>query len=354
MNQVVLKKLLEVKDYPCVSILLPTYRTAPDNQKNGIRIRNLVREAEERLLNEFQKREINPLIEKMQALANNVDISRTHDGLGLFINKDFAEKVDLPFRVRERVIIDQTFATRDIIKAVNRGTRYYLLAITAHNARLMSCFREQAEEVTDGFPIENDMEFAQFNLSDLSREKKKKLKEFFNNVDKRVLETIKKDPEKLVLAGVEKNLSLYREVADNKEIILTHLTGNFDNTSAHDLGRKAWPLVREKMQEIRSEALKELHKAVGNGKYASGLPQVWNLTSQGRTSLLLVEEDYQQPAKLENENTITLLEKSQGNGTMEDAVDEVAELALSKGGRVLFVENGSLKDHDKIASILRY
>ncbi len=354
MNQIVLKKLMEVNDYPCVSILLPTYRTAPDNQKNAIRIRNLVREAEERLLGEFPKRDITPLIGKMQALANNIDISRTLDGLGLFISKDFAEKVDLPFRVRERVIIDKAFATRDIIKSVNRGTRYYLLAITAQKARLMSCFRDDAVEISDGFPVENDMEFAQFNLSDLSREKKKKLKEFYNNVDKRVLEIIKKDPEKLVLAGVEKNLSLYREVADNKDIILTQLSGNFDNASVHDLGKKAWPKVKEKMQEVRNEALEDLNKAVSNGKYASGLSQVWNFTSQGRTGLLLIEEDYHQPAKLENQNTLTFLHKPQGNGTMDDAVDEVAELAINKGGRVLFVENGSLKEHEKIAAILRY
>jgi len=41
-------------------------------------------------------------------------------------------------------------------------------------------------------------------------------------------------------------------------------------------------------------------------------------------------------------------------GVMEDAVDEVIENVIAKGGRVVFVNNGSLEKYNRIAMILRY
>jgi hypothetical protein len=39
---------------------------------------------------------------------------------------------------------------------------------------------------------------------------------------------------------------------------------------------------------------------------------------------------------------------------MDDAADVIVEEVLQKGGRVVFVPDGSLKDHSRVALILRY
>jgi len=39
---------------------------------------------------------------------------------------------------------------------------------------------------------------------------------------------------------------------------------------------------------------------------------------------------------------------------MDDAVDETITMVLDKGGQVVFVEDGELALHDRIAMILRY
>jgi hypothetical protein len=58
MNRSDLRQLQGVNEYPSLSILLPTHRTAPDNQQDPIRVKNLVAEAKNRLLGEFSQREI--------------------------------------------------------------------------------------------------------------------------------------------------------------------------------------------------------------------------------------------------------------------------------------------------------
>ena len=39
---------------------------------------------------------------------------------------------------------------------------------------------------------------------------------------------------------------------------------------------------------------------------------------------------------------------------LDDAVDELVNIVLDKGGKVVFVENGALEAHSRISLILRY
>jgi hypothetical protein len=45
---------------------------------------------------------------------------------------------------------------------------------------------------------------------------------------------------------------------------------------------------------------------------------------------------------------------SEGPSLLDDAVDEVIVKVLELGGRVVFVDDGSLAQHSRIALILRY
>lgn len=42
-----------------------------------------------------------------------------------------------------------------------------------------------------------------------------------------------------------------------------------------------------------------------------------------------------------------------GRVSVEDAVEELAELVLHRGGDIVFVPNGSLEKHQRIAATLR-
>ncbi len=59
-----------------------------------------------------------------------IDYRYALDGLAIFVNQDFARKFYLPFPVRERVSIDESFATRDLVMAMNRAPRYWVLALS--------------------------------------------------------------------------------------------------------------------------------------------------------------------------------------------------------------------------------
>ena len=60
-----LNALKKVNAKNCVSIILNTHRTAPDNQKDVITLKNLIKEVEERLMNSLDKKEAQSIVESL-------------------------------------------------------------------------------------------------------------------------------------------------------------------------------------------------------------------------------------------------------------------------------------------------
>lgn len=355
MERNLLKIIKNQVEYPNVSILLTTHKTAPNNNQDAMVLKKLSKEAERRLKTEFDKKLISGLLSRLKKIVSSIDIRHNLDGLAIFVNNSFEKVVRLPFPVKERVIIDDSFATRDLIRAINRGINFYTLSISAGFVRLFEAHRDNFSEITEGgFPFANPYPRGS-NLEESTSLKETRLKEFFHLVDKSFTQIYNQHPMQMVIAGVEKNISLYRDVTDPGRKIIAQIEGNYDHTSPHDLARIIWPDVKSSMEERRRKVLGKIEEAMGRKKVVTGLEEVWKLALQGRGRLLVVEEDYQQAAQISNNgNSVSIVSGQGAPGITDDIVDDIAENVVSTGGKVVFTDNGSLRKYKHIALILKY
>lgn len=361
MNRHDISLLQAIQGYPALSILLPTHRTSPDNKQDPIRVKNLATEAVDRLQQEFSKREVQPLLDNLDAIVRDIDYRYTLDGLAIYVNNDFVRKFYLPFPVKERVSIDESFATRDLVMAMNRSPRYWVLVLSEKPTRLFEGARDTLVEITDyGFPMVHSGPGGEAALPGgfgvrKSAYRDEYSRKFFREVDAAFDEVAKDDPLPLLVVGVDRHISFFNEVTSHGSLIAGAALGNYDHLSAHDLGKLLWPLVLEKMEERRQELLGELDAAVGAQRSASTLGEAWLQAQMGRVATLLAEEDYHQPARVsENGLVLTLVDEVGGAGVLDDAVDDLVELVLQKGGQAFFFGNGALASHGRVAAILRY
>ncbi len=361
MNRSDVQLLQSVRGAPAVSILLPTHRAYPANQQDPIRVKNLVSEATSRLLAQYKKREIEPLLARLEALAAEIDYRHTLDGLTLFVSRDFALKFYLPFPLHERVVIGDGFATRDLVFALNRSLRYWVLALSENATRLFEGMRESLEEIAEGgFPLAQEGPGATEPLPGgfgirRSAYRDEYDRQFLRQVDETFGRLTAADVLPLAVVGVERNLALFQEVSRHRNLIIATMTGSHDKTPASELAQLVWPGVREGLARQRQAMLGELEKAVGARQSASGMQAVWRAAQEGRGATLLVERDFHYPARVEAEGlTLTPADDPAAPGVLADAVDDMIETMLAKGGRVVFVENGALEAHRRVALILRY
>ena len=354
-----LKELQSMVSVPALSILLPTYRNFPDNKKDPIRVKNLVDDATERLSKEFSQREIEPLLLRLETLAADINYNHTQDGLALFVNHDFAKKFYLPFPVPERVVIDQTFATRDLVYGMHRNLRYWVFLLSQNATRLLAGTGENLEEVfDDNFPMQMTGPAATQPIpySADTAYVDDRHRRFFQQVDRAFATYAQDEPEPLplILGGVDRQISFFKEVSEYKGAIAGTLTGNFDRATVSELAPDIWEIAQSVRQQRHDDALKALEEATGQQKVVSTIEEVWRLANDRRGKVLLVEKNYHVPAVVTENGGLEVVKEPGGTNVMDDAVDEIIETVLLKGGEVELMDEGELSNHQKIALILRY
>lgn len=360
MNRQELLKIQRFNSYPSVSILLPTFRSAPDNRQDPIRVKNLIKQTVARLSQEFSPREFQSLIGEIEKLEASIDYQHALDGLALFASKDFSGVYYLPFPVQERVVIDHTFATRDLVFALNRSTQYWVLSLSEKFTRLYSGTRDHLVELKgNSFPMVFEGPGGTEPMPggygvEKSSYLDERHKNFFREVAKAFGKTAGPEPAPLVLAGVDRFIAFYNEVCDHPQIIAGTLTGNHDHTPLSELSRPAWEMMEKHQTRFHTQLLEELDSMAAAKKHAGGIDDCWKAAREGRVARLLVEDDFMYPAILGQNGTLSPVADSTLPGVIDDAVDELLEAVIAKGGRIYFLKKGLLSGFGSIAAMLRY
>ena len=356
-----LKKIQSIHDDPCISILMPTHRQHPENKQDPIRLKNLIKEVEKRISNELSGPETKSLVNKLNKLSETIDFQYLLDGLALFVSKNHEYKFIFPFPVKERLLIDRTFATRDLVFAINRSQPYYVLLLNDKMSRVFLGVRDNIDEVTsNGFPVYNKfvqmIENAELqHTNDRLQENVEKDKNYLREVDRELRKINNEKEYPVIVAGVERTIALFKEVTRYPENIVTSIKGNYDKIPVSELPGLVWPKAKEEFSRRQSEELNKLNEAEGQKRSASGIDEVWKLAVEGRAAEIVVELNFHFPAKLDSTGMqLISVDTSDKIDTMDDAVDELIETVIGKGGKVYFVKNGELEKYGRIAAILRY
>ena len=355
-----LKRIQSQNDYPSISLLAPTHRSAPANKRDRIVVKNLAAKGLTRLHGEFKKREVASLVQNLNKLIDKVDWAHTLEGLALFAGKDSATAIYLPFKVKARIVIDATFATRDLVFTLNRAPRYRVLVLTEKPARLFEATTNVLTEVTDKpFPMVHVGPGGASKLPggqgiNRSAVRDESHRQFFTKVDGALAAIQKEDPLPVVVVGVDRYLAFYQEVTKSPDAIVGLVAGSHDDPKPSALGKLVWPVFKAGATLRRTRALVRLNEAVSLNRHASGIDQVWRAAHDNRCQTLLVETDFEYPADLAPDGDRLLPYTGRGAAALDDAVDELIEKVIARGGEVFFYEPGSLDLHQRIAAVLRY
>jgi hypothetical protein len=355
-----LKRLQSHRDYPSISLLAPTHRTSPANKRDRIVVKNLATKGLDRLYGEFTKREVSALTQNLNKLVARVDWKHALDGLALFASRDEATAVYLPFKVKPRVLVDASFATRDLVFTLNRAPRYRVLVLTEKPTRLFEATTSVLTEHTaKPFPMVHTGPGGASRLPagqgiNRSAVRDESHRQFFRRVDDALAALQKEDRLPLVVVGVDRYLAFYQEITKDAGAIVGLVAGSHDKPSPSRLGKLVWPVFKGGMTLARTKALVRLGQAVSINRHASGIHQVWRAAFDKRIQTLLVETDFHYPADLSPDGNRLVTYTGVGPRSLDDAVDEVIERVLTDGGEVFFYDAGVLDVHQGIAAVLRY
>ncbi len=353
-----LEKLAVEQNTPCVTISMNTHRTHPDNAQDEILLKNLLKEAEERVVSEFGKREVAALLEKISSVSEAIDVNHNLDSLHIYLSNDTQEIVKSTWPTHENAVhISDTFAVRSLIKANNRSEEYLIVLLSQNSATLYEAMNDSiTKEINnDDFPFaENKHYNTNHNGGSDSKHLDDLVREFLNVVDKALVKVHQETGLNCVVICTEENYSRLMQVADLPNVYIGYDNIDYNNVAPHQLVKQSWEIVKELQHQKRADAIEEMKTAVAHGSVLTDLQEIYQAAIDGRGDLLIVHQDFGQPVMMTSDRTFDIVTDNTEHEVIDDITSKIAWEVLSKKGRVVFTAQDELDDLGQIVLKTRY
>jgi hypothetical protein len=371
--------LIDERGNLCVSMFLPTHRSGPETRQDPIRLKNLLRQAEERLRNNGLRRaDAKTFLEPARKLLDDrVFWQHQSDGLAVFASPKTFHSYRLPFSFTELVVVTDRFHVKPLLPLLSGDGRFYVLALSQKQVRLLQGTRHSVGEVNledvptslvealGGEERERQLQFhtaarggsaifhGHGSAGDES-EHKKDLLRYFKQIDRGLQDLVCAERIPLVLAGVDYLLPIYREANTCAQLIDEGIVGNPDGLSARELHDKAWSVLEPHFARAQARASAKYRELAGTGKTSSDLNNIIPSAYQGRVESLFVAVGVQRWGAFEaNAGELEVHESRQPGD--QDLLDLAAVQTLAHAGDVYAVNPDEIPDvRSPVAAIFRY
>jgi hypothetical protein len=353
-----IKLLANNNSKACVTISLNTHKTHPDNLQDEILLKKLLKEAEERVISEFGKREVPELLVKIQSVASSIDVNYNLDSLHLFLSEEVEEVIRLPWPARvNEVHVGAGFSLRPIIKAYNRTQHYLVMLLSQSGVNVYEALNDtiSSEVINDEFPFGENTHFETeaVRRSD-SKHVDNLVREFLNKVDKALVKLHIETGLHCVVICTEDNYSRLMQVTDRPHAYMGFANVDYNSIKTHQLAKQSYEIVKDYQLNRRLQAIEEMKEAVGQGNVLTDLQEIYQAALDGRGELLIVHQDFAQAVMMKDERTFELITDPSLPNAIDDITSVIAWQVISKNGRVVFTVQDSLKDLGEIVLKTRY
>ncbi|MEU2556480.1 chemotaxis protein [Streptomyces sp. NPDC013313] len=355
-----LAELRRPRPYPAVSVLTPTHRREPENGQDPVRLRNVVAEAKKRLESDpsvTRERRAEVVAQLDRALAE-VDLAHAEDGLVIFAAPGEHQVWSLSRTVPERVVLSDTFLTRNLVSAQVAERPFWVMSVSADRVTLWSGGEDRVvEDRAGGFPLirrqENFDAEREMRRGDLpSTFTDEGTRQFLREADAAMATMLRDEPRRLYITGEDAALSLLDEIGGVAKCAVHVPHGGLTHAGPEAVWQALQPVLREEDWKGADLVVGELVAARGRRTFAAGVDELWQNAREGRVRLLAVEENYRTVVRDDGDH---LVPAEPGDlDARDDIVDEIVEQCLETGADVRFVPDGTLGDAGGIAGVLRY
>ncbi|MFJ8789936.1 chemotaxis protein [Streptomyces sp. NPDC102462] len=360
LSPAILAELRRPRPYPAVSVLTPTHRREPDNTQDPVRLRNVLAEAKKQLESDpaVTRERRADVVDQLDRALTEIDLAHSEDGLVIFAAPGEHQVWSLARSVPERVVLSDTFLTRNLVSARAAERPFWVLSVSADHVTLWNGAGDRVVEARAwGFPLfrnrENFDAERQERIGDFpSTFRDEDTRHFMREADIAMTAVLREHPRPLFVTGEQAALSLLDEVGGVAREAVHIAHGGLANNTPEAVWQAIRPVVDAEAAKAADRVARELDAARGRKEFAAGVDEVWQNAREGRVRLLAVEENYRVTVRDDGDHLVPA--ESGDLDAREDVVDEIVEQCLETGADVRFVPDGTLDDARGIAGVLRY
>lgn len=366
----IVEKLLNLEGGARLSIYMPTHRAGADIWQDPIRCKNLIREANEKLLalegTGSSGNDIRGLLRPLAELQENREFwQHQGDGLAIFRAADTIEIFRVPVELPELCVVAPRFHLKPLLMALAAERPFHVLSLSQNAVKL---FRGSAAGLT-----EVDLDFdssepsrpsdrnntlrAQATVSGAHLmnvpefDQKAHLAAFCRKVDHAVAARVQPH-DLLILAAVDYVGNIYRDVSTLRGIAAKSVHGNPETVSVAQLHAAAIVIAREEFDQTRLTHTDRFFASQRQGKALDDPAAAIQAARQGRVDTVFVPIGVHVWGRLNSDGNAELA--AQAGPQDEDLLNRILIDTWKAGGRVFALPPDQIPGGGLVAAMTRY
>lgn len=347
-----------------VTITLPTHPAAPDNRKDPLQLRALLREAEADLVQQgLRVSEAATMLAPARELADDGLFWRPRPGgVAVFLCTDDMRAYRTLAPLAPTVHVGDRFRVLPLLEAVDRGERFLLLALSQHSVRLFRGDRsgltevdlgDMPQDVLEALRVDGFEEQLQLHSSTGGHAPgggrgpaifhgsgpdtgitTRYLTEFVKRIAAGLRDLVKDREVPLVLAAVGELAALYREADREHKVIHETVSGNPEGVPMAELHAQAWRIASDTYASDRLSALDRVRELQGTGRMTDAPADVVSAAAYGQVDTLVVAPGASLWGRFDESTGHVALSAERAPGD-DDLLELAASRTLQNGGTVL-------------------
>jgi hypothetical protein len=363
---------------PCISLYQPTHRHHPANAQDPIRFRNLLRELQQSLRQKYAGVETESWLAPLAGLAEDREFwNHSRDGLAVLAAPNLFRAYRLQRAVPEIAVVAETFHIKPLLRILQSADRYQILALTRDSVRLFEGNRDALDEIEPAAEVPRKLvdalgtELTEPKLRvssyggtqgpamrhgqggrkdelDLDAER------YFRAVDRAVHEQHSQASGlPLLLAALPDNQSTFRRVSRNPALLEQGIAIDPEALGLDALRKEAWRVIEPRYLARLAELVDRFKEQKAKGLATESLGEAAAAAVTGRVGALLLEAGRHVPGRIDPATGKLRLD-DWAKPDVDDALDDLGELVMQRGGEVIIVPRERMPTASGIAASYRY
>ncbi|MDO9629400.1 MAG: hypothetical protein Q7I99_05805 [Acholeplasmataceae bacterium] len=366
------------KKAPLISIYQETSRHLPDNKRDALVFKNLIKAVESSLKEKYSKDEIQPLLEMFSKIENESTFwSHTIDGIALFATLDECIIYHLKAPTHTLAVVADSFHIKPLIQYHQFMQNYQILDLDGQSFQILNGNPYQVEraelgegiqttkdailgtELTDAYQTHGTYGGASGKSTFHGHGGKKDeieidLERFFRRVDSIVNENISKVSKlPLILLAPIEHHSLFIGLSSNQYLEEKGIAGTFDTLEKDELVKQLTSYAKNTFNKKVEKSINQFHQFRSDEKSSDQLIDILSAVVDGRVETLLIEENKIIPGKIDPIHKKMIIKKL-SDPEFDDILDDLAQFTLDRSGEVFILSKDKMPTESGIAAIFRY
>lgn len=373
------RDLLGERTGPCVSLYLTTHRAGPEARQDPLRFEHLLARAEAELQAAGVPHDDaqTVLAPALQLLADPATWRGSGSTIAVFAAPGFFRSLELAAPAGDQAVVGSRFHLRPLLPALATPARFYVLAISRKQVRLIEATPEGCRRLSlPGVPasLAEAMAIDEFNAElqvhsgggsgaarrlpivhghgGAEERKDEDLRHWFKRIASGLAAQPLDRSAPIVLATTREHVSRYCSASRDPQLLGQTVIGSPDLRTDSELAARARPLVEESLAQRREEELRCWGEQLGSGHASGDLRTVLVAAREGRVRTLIVPVGGQVWGFFDaaTGNLELPVERRVGD---EELLERAAIETLCHGGEVYEMECGAQIDGAPLAALLR-